>query len=75
MEKEKPWPDTVEGARLILEAAHALLTGPGAACFLQQGVTGQVRLDAAGLVDTAETIAAACMSRSAARTQKGGIHG
>ena len=53
-----------EYAELMMRALHALLTGPGAACFLQQGVTGQVRLDAAAVVEAAAAITAGVINRT-----------
>jgi hypothetical protein len=64
----KPWPaDTLDGARLILDALHGLLTGPGAVAYIKPGMDGSARLLAKEALDDAETIAAACMTRSHAR--------
>ena len=62
------WPsDTVDGARLILDTLHALLTGPAAVAYLKPSAMGGATLDAKNLLDAAEAIAADAVARSMAR--------
>ncbi len=67
-----PWPsDVEEGAHLILEAVHALLTGPAAVAYLKPSAMGGASLDAKAVLDAAEVIAADCMARSFNRAPRG----
>lgn len=69
--KAPAWPlETLDGARLIMEATAALMGGQGALCYLKPGVEG-FRLLAGPLMDDAEALAAGAMSRSEARAARG----
>jgi hypothetical protein len=72
-DESKRWPhDPMEGARLILDALHALLTGPGAVAYLKPGMDGSARLMAAEALDDAERMAASAFERSSKRREAAG---
>lgn len=66
-----PWPlDHKTGAELILQALHALLTGPAAVAFLTPSAMGGANLDQRKAMDAAEAFAADAMARSYMRGGK-----
>lgn len=60
-----PWPhDVAEGAHLILDAFHGLLTGPAAVAYLKPSAMGGASLDVRTVMEAAESIAADAYNRS-----------
>jgi hypothetical protein len=72
-EEFTPWTaDPVTGAQLITAYAHALLTGPCGVAFMRQSALGGgADLNAKGILDAAEAMAADAMKRSCERSFKG----
>lgn len=71
--KPQPWPlDTTEGARMILEAAAALMAGQACVAYLRPAMDG-FKLMAKELLDDAEVLAASAMARSKARGAGAGM--
>ncbi len=65
------WPaDVQDGARLILDTFHALMTGPAAAAYVKQGMAG-ITIDLDRAMDDSEALAAQAVTRSFNRAAKG----
>lgn len=66
------WPlDTLEGSHLILEAFHAVMTGPAAGAYVRQSMAGTLTLDLDRAMDDAEGLAAQAFKRSFNRAGTG----